>query len=123
MAAAYVGGGSTGADWSGVEFCRGGRRGGRLGLGGFAAGAWLEGLFALSELPPVRRTGGTGRFEVLMPVLLARYGRAGPAAFGAVSSLSVDGLYGTRVLSVDIGELSAPREGETALVGEDVAPP
>lgn len=87
-------------------------------MGGFAAGDGVEGLFTLSELPPMRRTGGTGKFEVLMPVLLARYGRAGPAAFGAISSLSVDRPYGKRVLSVVTGEPSASREGETALVGE-----
>ncbi len=119
----YVGGGSIGAVCSGVEFCRGGKRGGRFGLGGFVAIAGLEGLFIPSGPLPMRRTGGAGMFEVLMPVRLARNGTGGGAGFCAACPCSCCWSCGVRLRSTEMGEPRAWRDGETAFVGEDVALP
>lgn len=67
VASLYVGGGG-GVNSSGLEFCRGGSRGGRLGfgLGGGAGDA--------AEAAPGRKAGGLGRWAVLNPVVLDLYG-------------------------------------------------
>ena len=89
-------------------------------MGGFAVEAGFDGLLAPPDPTPVRRTGGGGMLEVLMPVLLALNGRAGGAGFCAASSCS---CCCARNLSVDTGEPSPLCEAETALVGDEVGLP
>ena len=87
VAAVYVGGGSLGADRSGPrEFCLGGSRGGRMGIGGFVAGAGLATLSTLELPSPLCRIGGLGRLFVFSPVLSALYGTGGGAGLRAACS-------------------------------------
>jgi hypothetical protein len=88
VASLYVGGGA-GAYSFGLEFCRGGNRGGRLGFG-FAAAR--EGGGGGGEAADGLKAGGFGRCAVLRPVVSGLYGPGGGLLASASALLCASSL-------------------------------